>query len=275
MFQYYQSLTNRPKSLNFYTMRIETGGCGPNRTLGLSWGLIWCPTTADCLHSKTNRNTTSVSIKSITNLKGFNGKELDSEGMDGGGSTYDYGFRIYSAQLCRFLSVDPLTASFPWYTPFQFAGNKPICSLDLDGLEDIYYLKPLINGKESLLLRVFKNSTVGKYILKAFENLTAKDPADIVVFESNLPTNLAGFTSRIPNHIIKSHLKGTTDNVNQILEKFGLDKGQKKELDLLFKTIVSKCENRDVFLVALRKNTTARSEGSFTLAAEGAFNLGH
>jgi RHS repeat-associated protein len=66
----------------------------------------------------------------------FNGKELDPLGMGGGGSTYDYGFRIYNAQIARFLSVDPLTASYPWYTPYQFAGNKPIIAIDLDGLED-------------------------------------------------------------------------------------------------------------------------------------------
>jgi len=24
------------------------------------------------------------------------------------------------------LSVDPLTRSYPWYTPYQFAGNKPV-----------------------------------------------------------------------------------------------------------------------------------------------------
>ena len=31
--------------------------------------------------------------------------------------------------------MDPLTNSYPWYTPYQFAGNKPINSIDLDGLE--------------------------------------------------------------------------------------------------------------------------------------------
>jgi RHS repeat-associated protein len=66
----------------------------------------------------------------------FNGKENDKEGMGGGGSTYDYGFRIYNAQLGKFLSVDPLTASYPWYTPYQFSGNKPIFAIDLDGLEE-------------------------------------------------------------------------------------------------------------------------------------------
>jgi RHS repeat-associated protein len=67
---------------------------------------------------------------------GFNGKEKDPEGMGGGGSTYDYGFRIYNPQIARFLSVDPLTKSYPWYTPYQFAGNKPIWAIDLDGLEE-------------------------------------------------------------------------------------------------------------------------------------------
>jgi hypothetical protein len=55
--------------------------------------------------------------------------------MGGGGSTYDYGFRIYNPALGRFLSVDPLTKEYPYYTPYQFAGNMPINCIDLDGLE--------------------------------------------------------------------------------------------------------------------------------------------
>ncbi len=66
---------------------------------------------------------------------GFNGKELDPEGMGGGGSTYDYGFRIYNPNIARFLSVDPLTKEYPELTPYQFASNTPIQAIDLDGLE--------------------------------------------------------------------------------------------------------------------------------------------
>jgi hypothetical protein len=50
---------------------------------------------------------------------------------------YDYGFRIYNPEIAKFLSVDPLTKSYPWYTPYQFAGNKPIWAIDLDGLEEL------------------------------------------------------------------------------------------------------------------------------------------
>lgn len=42
------------------------------------------------------------------------------------------------------LSVDPLTKSYPWYTPYQFAGNSPILNLDLDGLEEQNYLMHLL-----------------------------------------------------------------------------------------------------------------------------------
>jgi hypothetical protein len=33
------------------------------------------------------------------------------------------------------LSVDPLTQSYPWLTPYQFASNRPIDGIDRDGLE--------------------------------------------------------------------------------------------------------------------------------------------
>jgi RHS repeat-associated protein len=66
---------------------------------------------------------------------GFNGKETDNE-VKGTSAQYDYGFRIYDTRLGKFLSVDPLFQSFPWYTPYQFAGNSPILNIDLDGLEN-------------------------------------------------------------------------------------------------------------------------------------------
>ncbi len=85
---------------------------------------------------------------------GFNGKEKDPEGMGGGGSTYDYGFRIYNPNLGKFLSVDPLFRDFAWYTPYQFAGDKPIVALDLDGREDVWY--HLLKQKDGSYLTLTK-----------------------------------------------------------------------------------------------------------------------
>ncbi|MDZ4793614.1 MAG: RHS repeat-associated core domain-containing protein, partial [Bacteroidota bacterium] len=66
----------------------------------------------------------------------FNGKEQDPE-VKGSGAQYDYGFRIYDPRLGRFLSTDPLMKGYPMLTPYQFASNRPIDGIDLDGLE--YY----------------------------------------------------------------------------------------------------------------------------------------
>jgi RHS repeat-associated protein len=66
---------------------------------------------------------------------GFNGKENDNE-VKGEGNQQDYGMRIYDPRLGRFLSVDPLTKSYPHYTPYSYAGNKPIKFIDLDGAEE-------------------------------------------------------------------------------------------------------------------------------------------
>jgi RHS repeat-associated protein len=78
---------------------------------------------------------------------GFNGKEGDDE-VSGSGNSYDYGFRIYNPRLGRFLSVDPLFKTFPFYTPYQFAANMPIAAIDLDGAEgEIVINSPYYEGE--------------------------------------------------------------------------------------------------------------------------------
>jgi RHS repeat-associated protein len=89
---------------------------------------------------------------------GFNGKELDKDGMGGGGSTYDYGFRIYNPALGKFLSVHPLSPEYPWYTPYQSAGNSIIGCIDIDGLEPF---RVRANTKNTTQLNKAKSSGTG------------------------------------------------------------------------------------------------------------------
>ncbi len=76
----------------------------------------------------------SYEASSLKYRYGFNGKENDND-VKGEGNQQDYGMRIYDPRLGIFLSVDPLFQGYPWYTPYQFAGNSPILSVDIDGLE--------------------------------------------------------------------------------------------------------------------------------------------
>ncbi|WP_052600089.1 RHS repeat-associated core domain-containing protein [Aureispira sp. CCB-QB1] len=64
---------------------------------------------------------------------GFNGKENDKDW--GNQLIQDYGFRLYNPAIAKFLSVDPLAPEYPELTTYQFASNRPIDGIDLDGLE--------------------------------------------------------------------------------------------------------------------------------------------
>ncbi len=67
---------------------------------------------------------------------GFNGKENDND-VKGFENQQDYGMRIYDTRIARFLSADPLAAQYAHLTPYQFASNRPVDGIDLDGME--YY----------------------------------------------------------------------------------------------------------------------------------------
>jgi RHS repeat-associated protein len=121
---------------------------------------------------------------------GFNGKDLDHEGMGGGGSTYDYGFRIYNPSIAKFLSVDPLTKEFPFYTPYQFAGNKPIVAIDLDGLEELIFHNL---ASEGLIQAVYDNNDHLYNIIKSISDPN-KSAVQKVHFVSGTFTGLTGGT---------------------------------------------------------------------------------
>jgi len=78
---------------------------------------------------------------------GFNGKENDNE-VKGVGNQQDYGMRIYDPKIGKFLSVDPLNTEYPWFSPYQFAGNTPIQAVDLDGQEPFM---PLLGMQEIMV----------------------------------------------------------------------------------------------------------------------------
>jgi|GEM_PF-4586174 len=79
---------------------------------------------------------------------GFNNQEKNDEVYGPEGTSYAFEYRIHDTRLGRFLSVDPLEADFPWYTPYQFAGNKPIWCIDIEGKEDGIATTLMVNAWE-------------------------------------------------------------------------------------------------------------------------------
>lgn len=90
---------------------------------------------------------------------GYNGKENDVET-----GYQNYGFRMYDPNLARFISLDPLTKIYPELTPYQFASNRPISGIDLDGREVenfIFGMKKKIFGVSSLKMNNL-NTVIGE-----------------------------------------------------------------------------------------------------------------
>lgn len=97
---------------------------------------------------------------------GFNGKENDNE-VKGEGNQQDYGMRIYDPRLGRFLSEDPIAKQYPELTPYQFASNSPVASIDLDGLEGLVATgmpDPVSGRPTGMILTVKDASKINKAV---------------------------------------------------------------------------------------------------------------
>jgi len=67
-------------------------------------------------------------------MYGFNGQIKDNE-WAGIGNYMEFLFRGNDTRIGRFLSIDPLSAKYPWNSVYAFAENRPIDGRDLEGKE--------------------------------------------------------------------------------------------------------------------------------------------
>ncbi len=154
---------------------------------------------------------------------GFNGKEQDSA-INGNGVDYDYGFRVYDARIAKFLSTDPLGKKYPWYTPYQFAGNKPIWATDVDGLEEnttstyVYHrpVIPDIANKPTFAGIISITDATTQVVHKAFEgNFSQLRKADATGFSTSVVNQLTGLNSGTSDSRLAITMAGTRSQISK------------------------------------------------------------
>ncbi len=65
----------------------------------------------------------------------FQGQEHDDE-VKGKGNSINYKYRMHDPRIGRFFAEDPLAWKYPFYSPYQFSGNKVIDHVELEGMEE-------------------------------------------------------------------------------------------------------------------------------------------
>ncbi len=102
---------------------------------------------------------------------GFNGKENDNE-VKGSGNQQDFGERIYDPRVGRFFTTDPLSAKYPYFSPYSYAGNSPIYLIDANGEGrelplDLTLIKRLLDLRVKTFVDIIKKSN--NFSLRALE----------------------------------------------------------------------------------------------------------
>ena len=88
--------------------------------------------------------------------------------------------KIHSQTSSRFLSIDPLAKQFPYYTPYQYAGNKPVNSIDLDGLEEMFFMGAFAKNGGSTLFKLINQTKIYNENKKVYQS--AQNPGRNLVF---------------------------------------------------------------------------------------------
>lgn len=142
------------------------------------------------------------------------GKEKDEES-----GLYYYGARYYMSWACRFISIDPLAHDYMHLTPYNYAGNKPINSIDIDGMQGENEEKAPDEGiqLETVTIQAYKIPKV----LGKIDNLGLGGET---VGINKMPQNKDAYLS-VKSYLEESPLKRDNRrdfrNVNNIAASFG------------------------------------------------------
>lgn len=201
------------------------------------------------------------------------GKEKDSES-----GLYYYGMRYYSAWTCRFVSVDPLYREYAYYTPYQYAGNKPIVFIDLDGLEEVFPGKGF-EGGDNIALKVAEGTKIYAEAMAEFKdkvggiNIMITTVTDVETGKGKL----GGETSRIDNASLSNALK-SADPRQAINDIWGHIKPEDITDRMLMNMQKTANEGKDLILVIMPESTMSGTQGDAAdkIAIEYAsFNIIH
>lgn len=158
----------------------------------------------------------SRSFNSSSYRYGFIGAENDDE-ISGDGNSQNHTFRQYNPRLGRYMSLDPLAIDYPWNSPYSYAENDVIRSIDLEGRER-YIMITNLATETTTQVELETEGELGEGILYVTQNQhglssTFQAPIDI----DNLGNVTGGEITRIPISNLDNKTKGVLLNYSSPL----------------------------------------------------------
>jgi RHS repeat-associated protein len=98
--------------------------------VGMNAGEVWATVVSTSDYYPFGMQMQGRTFQSESYRYGFQGQEKDDET-----GLVDYKFRMHDPRIGRFFAVDPLADKYPYYSPYQFSGNRLIDMIELEGLE--------------------------------------------------------------------------------------------------------------------------------------------
>jgi len=137
----------------------------------------------------------------------FNGMEKDDE-IKGIGNSLDFGARIYDSRLGRWMSVDPLAAKYPSWSPYSAFRNNPILYVDPDGKEWVNAFDAVVAQKEKAFLDNPNSNKLQRQL-----NIAKENQMKVNEVINNLKENDVALYNYIENLTIKDAVTGEKVNV--------------------------------------------------------------
>jgi uncharacterized protein (TIGR02594 family) len=143
-----------------------------------------------------------MSVKSCAGVYGygFNGMEKDDE-WKGSGNSYNTEFRINDPRLGKWLSVDPLAASYPWQSTYVSMDNNPINLTDPQGLGTDWYVSNVEGSSSEAIWLPSDAAATTHFGDNSFINLGENLASDFVITPEG-GTQGQGYS--VPNYLINA-----------------------------------------------------------------------